>query len=81
MARKKKEESKKEEQEQKHDDFQTEGVDGNVKMCSVERTLEELLFVNVDYTDVDKLRKLRRINRRKQIDLIKNLKECIKEAI
>jgi hypothetical protein len=79
MARKKKDESKNlNNQEQIQSDA---GYDGEVKTTSVERTLEELLFVNVDYKDVEKLRKLRRINRRKHIDLIKNLKDCIKEAI
>jgi len=51
------------------------------KTFSVERTLEELLFINVDFKDVDKLRKLRKINKRKHIDIIKKLKECIKEAL
>lgn len=79
MARKKKDESK---NQKAQEQIQSEvNFDGDTKTCSVERTLEELLFVNVDYKDVEKLRKLRRINRRKHIDLIKNLKDCIKEAI
>jgi len=61
-------------------DIQSDFV-GDVKLLSIERTLEELLFLNVDYKDVEKLRKLRRINRRKHIDIIKKIKDCLNDAI
>lgn len=77
MARKKKQS----EETEHYDQFSNDFTDGDVKTCSVERTLEELLFLNVDYTDIEKLKKLRRINKRKQIDIIKKLKDCLKEAI
>jgi len=62
------------------DDLQTDFND-NVKTCSIEQTLEELLFLNVDYKDIGKLKKLRRINRRKHIDIMKKIKDCLNEAI
>ena len=47
----------------------------------VERTLEELLFVNVDYKDINKLKKLRKLNNQQYINIIKKLKDIMKEAI
>ena len=78
MANKKK--NKKPLKPKKEESFDSDILD-ETKTISVERTLEELLFVNVDYTDIKKLKKLRRINRRKHIDIIKKLKDCLKEAI
>lgn len=73
MARKRKEEQKKELE------FEHVSINGNV--LSLERTLEDLLFVNVNYKDIDNLKKLRRINRQKYIDIIKGIKDCLNEAI
>ena len=47
----------------------------------VERTLEELLFVNVDYKDINKLKKLRKLNNQQYINIIKKLKDIMKDAI
>lgn len=59
-----------------------DAIDSSIdKTLNSELTLEELLFINIDYKDIEKLRKLRQINNRKQIDIINKLKACIKEAI
>lgn len=73
MARKRKEEQKKE--------LEFEHISDNGNVYSLERTLEDLLFVNVNYKDIDNLKKLRRINRQKYIDIIKGIKDCLNEAI
>lgn len=48
---------------------------------TLETSLDELIFDNVDYNDIDKLKKLHKLNQRKMDDIIKVLKECIKESI
>ena len=73
MARKRKEEQKKE--------LEFEHISASGNALSLERTLEDLLFVNVNYKDIDNLKKLRRINRQKYIDIIKGIKDCLNEAI
>lgn len=50
----------------------------NVAELPIEKTLEHLLFVNVDYKDTSKLRKLHSINDKQQKHILKTLEDCLK---
>lgn len=45
----------------------------NLAELPIEKTLENLLFVNVDYKDVSKLKKIHNINVKQQSHLLKSL--------
>lgn len=48
-------------------------VNINLAELPIEKTLENLLFVNLDYTDVSKLKKIHNINVKQQSHLLKSL--------
>ena len=54
-------------------------VEVNVAELPIEKTLEHLLFVNVDCNDVSKLKKLHTINSKQHKHILKTLDECIKQ--
>jgi len=53
-------------------------VEVNVAEMPIEKTLEHLLFVNVDYKNVSKLKKLHTINSKQNKHILKTLEDCIK---
>lgn len=54
-------------------------VEVNIAELPIEKTLEHLLFVSVDYKDISKLKKLRNINNKQNKHILKTLEECLKQ--
>lgn len=53
-------------------------IEVNVAVLPIEKTLEHLLFFNVNYKDTAKLRKLHEINGKQQKHILKSLEDCLK---
>ena len=53
-------------------------VEVNIADLPIEKTLEHLLFDNVDYQDISKLKKLHTINNKQHKHMLKTLDDCLK---